>query len=200
VITNPEGRFDVKTRVLGILIAAVTTAGSTAMAQEAPPPPPDPQYQPPAMPEPPAPPQAAAVDYAAAEYAPTPAAPPAPGGQWVYTNQYGWVWMPYGANYTYVAGSSIAYSYAYYPRFGWRWISSPWVVGVGPSPFWGRLGPVHYAWYGHPRFFGYPHVGYYGRPAVYGGGHYAAYHPAYRPAPHVFYGRAGGWRGGWHHH
>src|ERR1700737_4895159 len=26
---------------------------------------------------------------------------PGPSGQWVYTDQYGWVWMPYGAQYVY---------------------------------------------------------------------------------------------------
>src|SRR4051812_15365813 len=123
------------------------------MAQEGP------EYQPPSIPAPPPPPQAAPADYYAA------AAPaPAPSGQWVYTNQYGWVWMPYGANYTYVAGPGVAYSYTYYPRFGWRWVSAPWVIGYGPSPFWGRLGPSRFAWYGHPGFRGYAHGGWSGRP------------------------------------
>jgi hypothetical protein len=156
----------VKTRFLGFLVAAVTTVGSAAWAQE----PQVPAYdqsmgQPPAsMPEPPPPPQYQEAAPAPA-YAPTvTVASPAADGQWVYTNQYGWVWMPYGANYTYVAGPGVAYSYTYYPRFGWRWVSAPWVIGYGPSPFWGRLGPSRFAWYGHPGFRGYAHGGWSGRP------------------------------------
>jgi hypothetical protein len=156
--------------VIGVLIAAATTVGPMAFAQA---PGPDPTWTPPpAASEPPPPPQAQAAPYQYGYGAPAPAATvaaPAQAGQWVYTNQYGWIWMPYGANYTYVAGPDAAYSYAYYPRFGWRWVSSPWVLSVGPSPFWGRLGPSHYAWYGHPYNRGRVVVragGWYGRPAA----------------------------------
>jgi hypothetical protein len=186
----------VKTRMIGVLIAAATTVGSAAMAQE----PAAPDYQvagqPPApMPQPPPPPQAAPYDYAPAPEAVAPA--PGPSGQWVYTNQYGWVWMPYGANYTYVPGGNVAYSYAFYPHFGWRWISSPWVLGFGPSPYWGRPGPVHFAWYGRPSFRGYAPraVAYgYGRPVFHGNPAPRVVFrgsPVYRaPAVHA------GWRGG----
>jgi hypothetical protein len=171
------------------------------------------------MPEPPPPPEAQAqVSYAApAAYAPPatyaqPAA--APAGQWVYTNQYGWVWMPYGADYTYVGGTNVAYTFAYYPHFGWRWLSAPWVVGYGPSPYWGRLGPARFAWYGHPGFRGYaPRGGWYGHAGVRVAAPHAVYsHAAYRaPAPHVawrgggggfhggFHGGGGGFHGGGHH-
>jgi hypothetical protein len=174
----------VKKTVLGVLTAAATMLGSAAFAQA--PAGYDPQSmgQPPAMPEPPPPPEAQAAPPAYA--APQAYAAPAPSGQWVYTNQYGWVWMPYGESYTYVTANEVAYTYAYYPRFGWRWISSPWVVGYGPSPFWGRLGPVHFAWYGHPRFHGYASRGAWsGRPV---------YHAA---APAAWHGRFG--HGGWRH-
>ena len=140
-----------KKTLIGVLIAAATTMGTAAFAQAPQAAGPDPTWTPPSMPEPPPPPQApAATEYAYA--APAPAAPVAPvtAGQWVYTNQYGWIWTPYSASYTYVAGADAAYTFAYYPRFGWRWIASPWVLGVGPTPSWGRLGPTHYAWYGHP--------------------------------------------------
>jgi hypothetical protein len=182
----------VKRTALGILIAATTTFGSTAFAQQPVPPSYQPAQAPGSIPEPPPPPdaQAASPEYygqaASPGYYPAaPAVAATPSGQWVYTNQYGWVWMPYGADYTYVTPSNVAYTYAYYPRFGWRWVSSPWVVGVGPTPFWGRPGPVHFAWYGHPRFHGYAPGSrwYYRRPA------YQA------PVMQV------GWHGrGWGHH
>jgi hypothetical protein len=84
-----------------------------------------------------------------------PAAPPAapPAGQWVYTSQYGWLWMPYEQGYTYVnADSDVSYVYVYYPSFGWRWVLSPWVFGLGPEPLWGAVGRARFAWYSHPWF------------------------------------------------
>jgi hypothetical protein len=156
----------VKSRVIGALILATTTIGPAAFAQE--PQPVDSQEmgQPPApMPEPPPPPEAAYASPAGYAPAPVAVAAPAPAGQWVYTQQYGWVWMPYGANYTYVTATDAAYTFAYYPRFGWRWLAAPWVLSVGPTPRWGHLGPVHFAWYGRPRFHGYvAHSTWYGRP------------------------------------
>jgi len=84
--------------------------------------------------------------------APAEPAPPA-AGQWIYTSQYGWLWLPYSQQYTYVsADGGVAYEYAYYPDGGWRWIYAPWVLGWGPSPYWGRLGPRHYVWYSRPWF------------------------------------------------
>jgi hypothetical protein len=134
------------------------------------------------MPEPPPPPQApAATAYTYETPAPAPAAP---AGQWVYTTQYGWIWAPYDASYTYVPGADVAYTFAYYPRIGWRWVASPWVLGLGPTPVWGRLGPVHFAWYGHPGFHG---------RVIAPGGWYG--HPVNRPAPrvawHGSFGRVG---------
>ena len=77
---------------------------------------------------------------------PTPPAPPpqaqaadsqtVPSGSWVYTAQYGWVWMPYADAYTYVppSGYGEPYMYVYYPAGGWSWVVAPWLWGWGPLP------------------------------------------------------------------
>lgn len=88
----------------------------------------------------------------------TPPPPPAqvrrpsiPDGQWVYTQQYGWIWMPYSDRYAYVPtdGYGEPYAYVYYPAYGWTWLGAPWMWGFGPWPYFGYYGPVRYAWYGH---------------------------------------------------
>jgi hypothetical protein len=121
----------------------------------------------------------------AAEAQPPPPPPGVPAGQWVFTNQYGWVWMPYAQNYTYVPAGGDPYMYVYYPTNGWRWVSAPWVYGWGPRPYWGMYGVRRYVWYAHPWFKvsdyrghhpGTPHAGY--RRAPSGGTHSA------RPASH----------------
>jgi hypothetical protein len=175
----------VKKTIIGLLIAATTTVATAAFAQPPPPvrgPGADPTWTPPAAPEPPPPPQAAAHNHAYAYGTPAPAVvvPAAPAGQWVYTNQYGWIWIPYSASYTYVPSAQVAYTYAYYPRHGWRWISTPWVLNVGPTPHWGRLGPSRFDWYGHR--------GGRGRPAFHSGRH-ARSVVTRSPAPHP------AWRG-----
>jgi hypothetical protein len=48
--------------------------------------------------------------------------------------------------------AALAYQYAYYPTFGWRWVVAPWVLGLGMAPFWGVIGPGHFSWYAHPWF------------------------------------------------
>jgi len=101
--------------------------------------PPAPPTQPPAVPI-----QNAAV---AQTY---PAQPQAAGaGQWVYTENYGWVWMPYGDQYVYegAATDPYPYSYVYYPRYGWSWLASPWVWGWGAYPYFGMRGPAQFGWY-----------------------------------------------------
>jgi hypothetical protein len=97
------------------------------------------------------------------------AAPADANGQWVYTAQYGWVWMPYGAGYTYVSTdeASDPYMYVYYPSFGWRWLEAPWVFGWGPSPYWGSWGCGRFAWYSHPWFNSHEYRG--SRHSRYGG-------------------------------
>ena len=78
---------------------------------------------------------------------------PALEGQWTFTDQYGWLWMPYDAAYTHVIPeSALAYNYVYYPAFGWRWVVAPWVLGFGIAPRWGALGQARFAWYARPWF------------------------------------------------
>jgi len=70
-------------------------------------------------------------------------------GQWVYTSQYGWVWMPYGNSYTYAPpNDSTPSMYVYYPTSGWCWVIAPWLVGWGPAPYFGPIGYGYYGWYG----------------------------------------------------
>ena len=101
---------------------------------------PAPTANPPAPPEtPPAPP----ADSGGAASPDANANAPAPTGQWVYTQQYGWVWMPYGAQYTYEPTSegSYPYTYVYYPAWAaWTWVAAPWVWGWGPVPWFGVAG------------------------------------------------------------
>jgi len=88
-------------------------------------------------------------------------AAPAPSnaaGEWVYTTQYGWVFMPYEQQYTHVVeDGGVAHEFVFYPSFGWRWVVAPWVLGVGPHPYFAH-GPVHFAWYARPWFRPHPLV------------------------------------------
>jgi hypothetical protein len=114
---------------------------------------PAPTQLPPAPPvQPPAPPQGADQQQAQAPGVPAEGAAP---GQWVYTSQYGWVFMPYGDQYTYegTAYDESPYSYVYYPNYGWLWLASPWVWGWGPYPNFGVWGPGRFGWY-HGLFRG----------------------------------------------
>ena len=99
-------------------------------------------------------------------------------GQWVYTAQYGWVWMPYGNQYVAAPGGDYddAYSYVYYPGNGWIWLASPWIGGWGPWPYFGHYGYGHFGWWRRPGFAfhggygGYRgHFGNYGRGVGRGG-------------------------------
>jgi hypothetical protein len=116
-----------------------------ATASAAPAPPPPPQAQVPVQAEPAAP----AVDPAAQ----------AANGQWAYTTQFGWVWVPSGAESTSL--NQEPYVYLYAPSYGWAWFASPW----GRGPF--HYGP--WATYFGPRFWGGSYHygvggwGYYGR-------------------------------------
>ncbi|HEX9107983.1 MAG TPA: hypothetical protein VF832_12160 [Longimicrobiales bacterium] len=107
---------------------------------------------PPASPAPDETPPAPPADVPAppAQQQAAPAAPSAT-GQWVYTNQYGWVWAPYGDQYSYVPpdGYGEPYLYVYYPSYGWTWLSAPWVWGIGPWPYFGVFGPVRFGWFVH---------------------------------------------------
>lgn len=77
----------------------------------------------------------------------------APAGQWTYTSQYGWIFLPYDQAYTYVpADGSYPLVYAYSPVYGWHWLTAPWVYSVGPRPYWGVYGYARFAWYTRPWF------------------------------------------------
>ncbi len=112
-------------------------------------------------------------------------------GQWVYTQQYGWVWMPYGDGYTYVppSGEGEPYEYVYYPSYGWTWVVAPWVWGWGPWPYFGVVGPWHFGWYGH-GWWRSPWRWHF-RPTPFHGGFASR---GFRPAP--FRGGPGAFRGG----
>ena len=63
----------------------------------------------------------------------------APTGEWVYTDTYGWIWVPAGA--TTVLVQEQPYVYLYTPAYGWTWYGSPW----GPGAYY--VGPwVHHGW------------------------------------------------------
>jgi hypothetical protein len=120
--------------------------------------------------------------------------PTVPAGQWVYTTQYGWVFMPYGDAYSSVPTAGAPSMYVYTSSGGWGWVNSPWLVGVGPSLYFGTYGYASYRWYGQPRYRG-------GRSAI-----YAHYGPAVRVNVggryHGAYGvgmRGGGFHGGGFH-
>jgi hypothetical protein len=124
------------------------------------------------LPPPPPPPGEAALEDAQAQ-----AQPAAPGGQWVYTEQYGWVWMPVGGAYTYVPPDGSAPDmYLYYPSVGWCWVVAPWVWGLGPMPYFGVYGASRFGWYGHGfgRWYGYRHAGWYA-PGYWRGGRWNGY-------------------------
>ena len=159
-----------------------------------------PAEAPPAPPaEPPAPPS---VMQSPEANTPQPQGQQATGqGQWVFTSQYGWLWMPYGAQYTYeppaVQGSYVyPYSYVYYPSYGWSWLYSPWVWGWGPSPFFGYYGPRQFVWYRGPGF--YPR-GWVARPypgwGVYGHGFYRGGFGGYRTGFGGFHSGSSGFHG-----
>jgi hypothetical protein len=106
------------------------------------------------------------------------AAPPPPAGtpaqttrsgQWVYTSQYGWVWMPYGNQYVDegVYGDANPYAYVYSVGWGWSWVAAPWLWGWGPYPFFGVYGPAYFGWYRGLYAHGWGWGGY--RPFVRGG-------------------------------
>ncbi len=116
-------------------VPAETSAGqasSGAQPEAVQPPTPPPEMLPPAPPaQPPAPPVQVQEQPQPQVQQPAGAAQGAGAGQWVYTSEYGWIWMPYGNQYTYEGTPNDAnpYSYAYYPNYGWMWLAAPWVWG-----------------------------------------------------------------------
>jgi hypothetical protein len=186
---------------LPLLAAAQVTGPENAPPPAAvEPPAPPPESAPPPPPETPAPPSAGPSAPPEAE---TTTAPPSD-GQWVYTAQYGWVWMPYGQAYTYLpAGGAVPDMYVYYPAFGWRWVVAPWVWGLGSQPYFGVHGVVRFVWWGRGfgRWYGFAprYVGWNGR-GYWAGARWVTPHGAYA-APHVVARaperyRARAWHGG----
>ena len=111
------------------------------------PPTPAPDQQPPAPPQQPPP---RVQGQTQPQIQPAPVGQQAAGeGQWVYTSEYGWIWMPYGGQYTYEGTASDAspYSYVYYPSYGWMWLAAPWIWGWGGYPYFGPRGPGGFGWY-----------------------------------------------------
>jgi len=139
----------------------ITPPPSEPAPSEAPPPPPAQEPQPAPAPQ---------AD-SQSESSPPPPAADMPAGQWVYTNQYGWLWMPHAQQYTYIPGDAQVFpdQYVYYPVYGWRWVVAPWVYGYGPAPYWGVWGPSYFVWYAHPWF---RVGGYWGWGGYRGWGHY----------------------------
>jgi len=79
---------------------------------------------------------------------------PIGGGQWVFTAQYGWLWMPYAIQYVHEPSLDSAHpqAFVYHPTYGWTWVPAPWVWGWGVVPFYGSQGPWHFAWYRGPTY------------------------------------------------
>ena len=163
-------------RTLPVLCAGLfATSGALAQdeqtAPEEAPPPPQGQNATPAPPSAaPAPPDAAQTQ---AE------------GQWVYTDRYGWIWVPAGSEAA--TANAQPYVYLYAPTYGWNWFLSPW--GFGPY----RAGPWIHAVHAGP----WPRAPYryYTGPSVWYGYHGVVTHP-YRPNFGSHWG--GGVRGGGH--
>jgi hypothetical protein len=166
-------------RLALLLTAAPALAfGQPAADPNTPPPPPPPEMAPAEPPAPPPAPPSQQAPPPGEMTQPTPPPPAAspqpvagPAGQWVYTNQYGWLWMLHGQEYTYVPSDAQVFpdQYVYYPPYGWRWVVAPWVYGYGPAPYWGALGPRYFIWYSRPWF---RVGGYWGWGGYRGWGHY----------------------------
>jgi hypothetical protein len=181
-VTDPSAKADAAQASAPMQQPAAQPA-QPAPTQAPPPPPADPGLPPAEGPAAqsqlaPTPPPPAQAPQAPNVQAPQPPGPQltAATGQWVYTSQYGWVWMPYAQAYTHVPATGYPYMYLYYPAFGWRWSAAPWVFGWGPRPYWGAWGMTRFAWHARPWFRPRP---YRGEIIRYGGG----YHPA-RPVLH----------------
>jgi len=134
--------------------AAPSTQGGTPLA----PPPDSVPGMPSGPPEPP--PEQEAEAPAPVAVAPMPGVvttPDVPGqGQWVYTEQYGWIWMPYSESFVYRPSTgAVPQMYVYYPAVGWTWVVAPWVWGLGPQPNFGVVGPSRFVWWG--RGYGHWH-------------------------------------------
>ena len=109
-------------------------------------------------------------------------------GQWVFTAQYGWIWMPFGPQFVFVPpGGAPPQMFVFYPAVGWRWVVAPWIWGLGPQPYWGVHGTGWFPWWGRGfgRWYGFGprYVGWGGR-YYWRGGRWVA-PPRRYPAPRV---------------
>lgn len=150
---------------------------------------PEPEKLPPPLPVdgPPPPPEASKEQ---------PAAQGLPAGQWVFTGQYGWVWMPFSDHFVHVpGGGGTPVMYVYYNPVGWRWVVAPWLWGCGPMPYFGVHGPLRFLWWGrgYGQWFGFSGV--YGRhgwgSGIHEGGRWKYYHPhrhGRRSTPRPYFG------------
>jgi len=172
-----------RSRCLALLLLAAPafTPAQAPADQDAPPRSITPPEGPPTELPPPPPPLATNAPAPAPPQAAPPAA--APSGQWVNTDQYGWLWMPYDRQYTYVPADLRAFPdmYVYYPAYGWRWVVAPWVYGYGPAPYWGTSGPRYFVWYSRPWF---RVGGYWGWGGYRTWGHYSGWIGPQRWGPH----------------
>lgn len=175
---------------LRIIAALVLATSLAALADDAPPTPP-----------PAAPPDVAPIaqDLSAgpSQGQPAPiASSTVPAGQWVYTTQYGWVYMPYDDAYASVPVNGTPSMYVYTANVGWGWVASPWLMGIGPSLYFGTYGYARYRWYGVPHYWGRPAIYAHFGPAVrvnVGGRYHGAYGVGVRGGFH-----GGGFHGGFH--
>jgi hypothetical protein len=144
-----------------ITVALLFAASAEAQTTQATPPGPPPSTTPVPV-APPAPPPTVAPTMPAAPSPPPPeqdvagtAPEPSTQGEWAYTDQYGWIWVPYADNFVNVpSGGAVPQMYVYQPSVGWTWVLAPWVWGLGPQPYL-VVGPGRFAWWG--KGFGHWH-------------------------------------------
>jgi hypothetical protein len=113
----------------------------------------------------------------------------APAGQWVFTSQYGWVWMPHGNSFTFLPSNGAPPNmFVFYPAVGWSWVVAPWVWGWGTMPWFGFAGWGGYPWYGSGfgRWHGFArpfaHAGW-NSGRYWQGGRWNGVGPGFRPPP-----------------
>jgi hypothetical protein len=178
------------------LLAAATDPATTQATPTMPPPTSAPAL-PPAPPAPP--PEQESVEPTPGVAVPT---QPASQGQWVYTDQYGWIWMPFAQSYTYLPTTgAVPQMYVYYPSVGWTWVVAPWVWGLGPQPYFGVVGPARFVWWGRGlgHWYGFRgEYGHWGARGYYAGGHWNGHRDVFVVPHHggVWVGHGGG---GEHH-
>jgi len=63
-------------------------------------------------------------------------------------SDYGWIWMPYGSQYTYEGAASDAspYSYVFISQLRMDVVGSTVDLGLGTYPYFGPRGPNGFGW------------------------------------------------------